>query len=91
MQNDRFRFAEKPGVLPGKPIVIGDSIESNRANDMKHVARIEGRRNRVDLDYRRVTKTGAALVIGACDTGAASKGRFTQDGRTFRFHVGGAY
>lgn len=83
-----YRFANKPGVIPGKPIQLGDAP---RINDLKHVARIDGRQHGVALDYRKVTKTGAALVIGACETGAVASGRFEQNGKTVSFRIGGAF
>lgn len=54
-----FRFAEKPGVIPGKPITIGT------INDCKRVARIVASNAGLKINCRRLTKGQTKIVVAA--------------------------
>jgi len=78
-----FRFANKPGVAPGKPLAVGT------ANDLKHIARIESRHAGIRIDCRKLTTVSARLVIGSLGRHA---GEIEQraDGRV-SVRMGGAF
>ena len=79
-----FRFANKPGITPGKPLSIGS------INDAKRIARIESRQQGVALNCQRLNMAGARLAIAFMEQGDPSTGRIEQTGKTVSIHLGGA-
>lgn len=77
-----YRFANKPGVMPGRPAAAG------AINDLKHVARIESRQNGLSLNCRKLTRVQASLVIASCGSGRSQN--LTQARGAVSIHMGGA-
>ena len=82
---ERFTFANKPGVMPGKPLTIG------AVADLKHIAVIESRQRGVRLNCKKLTLTGARVAIGFLEHGDIRHARISQDGLVVSVRMGGAF
>jgi hypothetical protein len=84
MQRNEFRFADKPGVTPGRPLTMGT------INDVKHIARIESRHLGVPLNCQRLKMPDARLAVAYCEHADTRSARLEQR-RGVRIHLGGAF